>query len=74
MATTMTAAVLHGREDIRIERVPILKPVRANDRPRGRGADLWNRSEGLRRVIMRADRASSALRHEQAGTVVEAAG
>jgi hypothetical protein len=30
MATTMKAAILHGREDIRIERVPVPEAARAN--------------------------------------------
>ena len=61
---TMQAAVLHGREDIRIESVPFPKAeVGELDRSRGRGTHLRNGPEGLSPRLSRAhDRASGALR------------
>ena len=60
MATTMKAAVLHGREDIRIERVPI--PEAAPGELIVRGSDMWHRPEGFQARLSRAnDRAPGSL-------------
>ena len=74
MATTMKAAVLHGREDIRIEHgAGARSRSRRVDRPRGRRPDLRNRSESFRRGYHARMIVPPALfGHELAGTVVEA--
>ncbi len=74
MATTMKAAVLHGREDIRIERVPVPEALPGElDRACRRGAHLRDRPEGLPpRLPCADDCASGALRPRAGWTVVQA--
>jgi len=74
MATTMKAAILHGREDIRIERVPIPKAAPGELIVRvgaaltcGTDLKVFRRGYHARMIVPPA-----LFGHEQAGTVVEA--
>jgi L-iditol 2-dehydrogenase len=73
MATTMKAAILHGREDVRIERVPVPKAARGElvvrvDAALTCGTDLkvFRRGYHARMIVPPA-----LFGHELAGTVVE---
>ncbi len=73
MATTMKAAILHGREDVRIERVPVPKAAQGElvlrvDAALTCGTDLkvFRRGYHARMIVPPA-----LFGHELAGTVVE---
>jgi len=74
MATTMKAAILHGREDVRIERVPVPRAARGELIVRvgaaltcGTDLKVFRRGYHARMIVPPA-----LFGHEQAGTVVQA--